>query len=48
MKKNVVFMACVQNEDKSQKYGNFDYFDYAIKTWEYWCRINDCTFYLLD
>ena len=48
MKKNVVFMACVQNEDKSQKYGNFDYFDYAIKTWEYWCRINDCTFYLMD
>ena len=41
-------MACVQNEDKSQKYGNFDYFDYAIKTWEYWCRINDCTFYLMD
>ena len=38
MKKNVVFMACVVNKDKSKKYGDFDYFDYSIKTWEYWGR----------
>ena len=42
MKKNVVFMACVQNKEKSKKYGDFDYFDYSIKTWEYWCKLNDC------
>ena len=48
MKKNVVFMACVVNKDKSKKYGDFDYFDYSIKTWEYWCKLNDCIFFLFD
>ena len=47
MKKNVVFMACVVNKDKSKKYGDFDYFDYSIKTWEYWCKLNDCIFFYL-
>ena len=41
-------MACVVNKDKSNKYGDFDYFDYAIKTWEYWCKMNDCIFFLFD
>ena len=44
MKKNVVFMACVVNKDRVKKYGNFDYFHYSIKTWEYWCERNDCLF----
>ena len=41
-------MACVVNKDKSKKYGDFDYFDYSIKTWEYWCKMNDCIFFLFD
>ena len=48
MKKNVVFMACVVNKDRVKKYGNFDYFDYSIKTWEYWCEKNNCEFVLFD
>jgi len=48
MKKNVVFMACVVNKDRVNKYGNFDYFDYSIKTWEYWCEKNNCEFVLFD
>ena len=37
-------MACVANKEKSKKYGDFDYFDYSIKTWEYWCERNGCEF----
>ena len=37
MKKNVVFIACVANKQKVDKYGSFQYFDYTIKTWESWC-----------
>jgi len=48
MKKNVVFMACVVNKDRVKKYGNFDYFHYSIKTWEYWCKKNNCEFVLFD
>ena len=41
-------MACVVNKDRVKKYGNFDYFDYSIKTWEYWCEKNNCEFVLFD
>jgi hypothetical protein len=26
------------------KYGGYDYFQYSRKTWEYWCKKNDCLF----
>ena len=48
MKKNVVFMACVVNKEKTEKYGGFEYFNYAIKTWKYWCKKNNCKFVLFD
>ena len=44
MKKNVVWWPAVRNKDHSEKYGNFDYFDYSRKTWEYWCEKNDVLF----
>ena len=48
MKKNVVFIACVVNKEKTEKYGGFDYFDYTIKTWEYWCKKNNCELVLFQ
>jgi len=48
MKKNVVFIACVVNKEKTNKYGSFDYFDYTIKTWEYWCKKNNCELVLFQ
>ena len=48
MKKNVVWWPAVRNKEHSDKYGNFDYFEYSRKTWEYWCKKNDCIFYHYD
>tara|TARA_Y100000310_G_scaffold339161_1_gene431005 strand:+ start:618 stop:1970 length:1353 start_codon:yes stop_codon:yes gene_type:complete len=44
MKKNVIWWPAVKNKDHSEKYGNFDYFEYSRKTWEYWCEKNDVLF----
>jgi predicted O-methyltransferase YrrM len=44
MKKNVVFFPAIKHEANSQKYGNFDYFEYTRKSWEYWCKRNECLF----
>ena len=44
MKKNVVWWPAVRNKEHSDKYGNFDYFEYSRKTWEYWCKKNDVIF----
>ena len=41
MKKNVVWWPAVKNKEHSGKYGNFGYFEYSRKTWEYWCEKND-------
>tara|TARA_Y100000361_G_C11155420_1_gene343788 strand:- start:1827 stop:2633 length:807 start_codon:yes stop_codon:yes gene_type:complete len=43
-KKNVVWWIGVNNKELSEKYGNFDYFQYSRKTWEYWCKKNDVLF----
>ena len=43
-KKNIVWWIGVKNPDHTEKYGGFDYFDYSRKTWEYWCKKNDCLF----
>jgi len=48
MKKNVVFIACVPNKERVDKYGSFQYFDYTIKTWEYWCKKNNCELVLFQ
>tara|TARA_R110002012_G_scaffold241380_1_gene415601 strand:+ start:687 stop:2033 length:1347 start_codon:yes stop_codon:yes gene_type:complete len=44
MKQNVVWWPAVKNPDHSGKYGNYDYFEYSRKTWEYWCKKNDVIF----
>ena len=44
MKKNVVWWPAVKNKEHNDKYGNFGYFEYSRKTWEYWCKKNDIIF----
>jgi len=44
MKKNIVFWPAIKHEANNQKYGNFDYFEYTRKSWEYWCERNNCLF----
>ena len=44
MKKNVVWWIGVKNEQLSDKYGGFEYFEHSRKTWEYWCKKNDVLF----
>ena len=37
--KNVLFWVGVKSKDPLtlEKHGNFEYFEYSKKTWEYWC-----------
>ncbi len=44
MKKNVIWWPAVKNKDHNDKYGNFDYFEYSRKTWEFWCEKNNVLF----
>ena len=44
MKKNVVWWPAIVNEEHKDKYGGYEYFEYSKKTWEYWCKRNDCLF----
>ena len=44
MKKNVVWWVGVKGKNLAEKYGNFEYFEYSRKTWEYWCKKNDVLF----
>ena len=44
MKKNVIWWVGVNNKNLSDKYGDFKYFEYSRKTWEYWCKKNDILF----
>ena len=41
MKKNVIFLIAVKNKDFEEKYGGFGWFEYAIKSWTYWCERNN-------
>ena len=43
-KKNVVWWPALVNENHIDKYGGFEYFKYSRKSWEYWCKKNDCIF----
>ena len=40
----MIWWPAVKNKDHSDKYGNFDYFEYSRKTWEFWCKKNDVLF----
>lgn len=44
MKKNVIWWPALTNSEHSDKYGGFDYYQYSRKSWEYWCKKNDCIF----
>jgi len=44
MKKNVVWWTGIVNPELNDKYGEYGYFEYSRKTWEYWCKKNDCLF----
>ena len=46
MKKNVIWWPAVKIKDHNDKYGNFDYFEYSRKTWEFWCEKNDVELFL--
>ena len=47
MKKNVVWWPAIVNEEHKDKYGGYENFEYSRKTWEYWCKRNDCLFVLV-
>ena len=44
MKKNVVWWTAIVNSDHKDKFGGYHYFNESRKTWEYWCKENDCIF----
>ena len=44
MKKNVIWWPALKNPEHLDKYGGFDYYEYSRKSWEYWCKKNDCIF----
>lgn len=44
MKKNVIFWVGIKNEAHSDKYGNFDYFEYTKETWKHFCKRFNCEF----
>jgi predicted O-methyltransferase YrrM len=43
-KKNVIWWTGITNPDHNDKYGGFEFFEYSRKSWEFWCKRNDCEF----
>ena len=48
MKNNVVFLTSIKNKEHDDKYGGYEWMDISKKTWEYWCKMNDCTLFVYD
>lgn len=48
--KNVIFWIGIKSNDSLllKKHGDFNYFEYSKKTWQYWCDKNDVLFYEYD
>ena len=44
MKKNVIWWVGVKNPQLTEKYGNYEYFDYSKNTWKHFCERYDCEF----
>ena len=44
MKKNIIWWPAIVHNELKDKYGQYDYFKYSRKTWEYWCKKNDVLF----
>jgi len=47
-KKNVIYWVGIKNLELSEKYGNFDYFEYSKNTWKYFCKKYNCYFVEFD
>lgn len=47
VKQNIVFWVGVVSADSNllEKHGNFNYFEYSKKTWQYWCSKHNVLFY---
>jgi len=43
-KKNVIWWTGIVNPDHNDKYGGFNYLEYSRKSWEFWCKRNNCEF----
>ena len=43
-KKNVIWWTGIVNPDHNEKYNGFEFFEYSRKSWEFWCKRNDCEF----
>lgn len=43
-KKNVIWWTGIINPDHNEKYGGFEYMEYSRKSWEFWCKRNNCEF----
>ena len=48
MPKNIVFLTSVKNPNHNEKYGGFDWMEYSKKTWEYWCKKNNCELFIYN
>ena len=46
MSKNLIYMVAIDHDTST--YRNYDYAQYAIKSWKYWCERNDVDFLLID
>jgi len=44
MKKNIIWWTGIINPDHNEKYGDFEFFKYSRKSWEFWCKRNNCEF----
>ena len=42
MKKNVIWWTGIVNPDHNEKYNGFKFFEYSKKSWEFWCKRNNC------
>ncbi len=44
--KNVIFWTGIKNTAPNmiEKYGGYEWMDISKKSWEYWCKKNDCIF----
>jgi len=48
LKKNVIYWVGVKNPQLSQKYGNFEYFEYSKNSWQKFCDKYNCHFVEFD
>ena len=47
-KKNVIYWVGIKDQRNSEKYGNFEYFEYSKNTWKSFCKKYNCHFVEFD